>query len=104
MICEWRFNEDIFSCKNKIGVFPDERSEDPPPSKRVAVEIFLAYISDDFITEKKCKEIFFCVSTTFFFTVGFAPPGPICHTGAVPVDPPCFWIEDPSWNRLASMA
>ena len=24
-----------------------------------------------------------------------APPG------AAPLDPACFWIEDPSWNRLA---
>ena len=33
---------------------------------------------------------------------GASPPTP--PAGATPLDPACFWIEDPSRNRLASMA
>ena len=39
------------------------------------------------------------LSNIFFYSQGLRPPAPT--TGAAPLDPPYFWIEDPSRNRLA---
>ena len=50
---------------------------------------------------QKMLEIFFC-RELFLIFFSYRPPAPL--TGAAPLDPACFWIEDPSWNRLASTA
>ena len=42
------------------------------------------------IVEKKCN---------FFYERGFRLPAP--PTGTAPLEPACFWIENPSRNRFA---
>ena len=85
-----------------------------PPKKESFGKIFLTYVSDDFKTKKNVQEIFFfkCYKKfRIFFSIFLRRACPASSilllpppTGAAPLDPACFLIEDPSRNRLVSTA
>ena len=70
---------------DKTGFFLVNDLQTPlPPSKRAYGKIFLAYVPDDFETEKivKKKKIEFCFVEHFFLTIFFFQNSKICfeHT------------------------
>ena len=62
------------------------------------MKFFFGYVYDD-LRKKKFVEKKKIVEILFFIGGGLRSPAP--PTGAAPLDPPCFWIEDSSGNMFA---